>query len=34
MEQMRAFDREDTEGEEWRLGAMRSVAKRIAAEGD
>lgn len=34
MEQMRAFDREDTEGEEWRRAALHSVAKRIAAEGD
>jgi len=33
MEQMRAFDREDAEGEEWRRGALASVAKRVAAEG-
>jgi hypothetical protein len=34
MEQMRAFAREDAEGEEWRRGALRSASKRIAAEGD
>jgi hypothetical protein len=34
MEQMRAFDREDTEGEEWRRGALRLTAERIATEGD
>jgi predicted DNA-binding protein len=34
MEELRAFDREDTEGEAWRRGAMRLVAARIAAEGD
>ncbi len=34
MEEFAAFAREDTEGEEWRQGAMRLVAKRIAAEGD
>ncbi len=34
MEEFATFDREDTEGEAWRKGAMRLVAKRIAAEGD
>jgi hypothetical protein len=34
MEEFAAFDRADTEGEEWRKAAMRLVAKRIAAEGD
>jgi hypothetical protein len=34
MEEFAAFDREDTEGEKWRRGALLSVAKRIAAEGD
>jgi hypothetical protein len=34
MEEFAAFAREDTEGDEWRRGAMRLVAKRVAAEGD
>jgi hypothetical protein len=33
MEQMQAFDREDTEGEEWRRAALRLTAERIASEG-
>lgn len=33
MAQMRAFDREDTEGPAWRRGALRLVAQRIADEG-
>jgi hypothetical protein len=34
MEEFAAFAREDTEGDEWRRGAMRLVAKRIASEED
>ncbi len=34
MEEFAAFAREDTDGDEWRRGAMRLAAKRIAAEGD
>jgi hypothetical protein len=34
MEEMRAFDREDTEGDAWRRGALRLMAARIATEDD
>lgn len=34
MEEFAAFDREDTEGEAWREGALKLVAERVAAEGD
>jgi hypothetical protein len=32
IEQMRAFDREDTEGEDWRRGAMRAFSREVDDE--
>jgi hypothetical protein len=32
MEQMRAFDRDDVEGDAWRRGALELYGQRIAAE--
>lgn len=32
MEQMRAFDRDDVEGDAWRRGALKLYGQRIAAE--
>lgn len=34
MEEFAAFNRDDTEGEAWRRGALLLAAHRIAAEGD
>ncbi len=34
MEEFAAFDRDDTEGEAWRRGALLLAARRIVTEGD
>jgi len=34
MDEFAAFDRQDTEGDAWRRGALRLAGSRIAAEGD